>query len=64
MKKDKKESVRNTILITLGEMSKKKMPESEEEGEGEEESEESGDVGDKIVLKMIPKGKKMSKEKC
>jgi len=63
MKKDKKDSVRHTILITLGEMAKKKMPASEE-GEEQEYDEEDEDLGGKIVLRMMPKGKKMAKDKC
>jgi hypothetical protein len=61
MKKDKKESVRHTILITLGEMAKKKMPDSEEEGEEQEYDEEDEDLGGKIVLRMMPKSKKNGK---
>jgi hypothetical protein len=60
MKKDKKDSVRHTILITLGEMAKKKMPEMEE-GEDQEYDEEDEDLGGKIILRMMPKSKKNGK---
>jgi len=55
MKKNKEESPRHTIIITLGEMEKKDSSIGDDDID---EGEEGGDIGDKIVKRMIKKNKK------